>query len=311
MVDIKVNAISKHFNKKTVLYNISCSFPKGKLTSILGPSGCGKTTLLNCITGFLEPDVGFICFNNQEVNKVLMNKRKAPMVHQDLLLFPHMNVQDNISFGLRMAKMKSADIRRKTDFLILRRMGLQSEAFKYPYTLSGGQKQRVALGRALAIEPSVLLLDEAFSKLDTNLRKDMGKFVKCVQEEFKITTILVTQPKTLSVAEFLGKENIFPVIIKEGNYYLTEGVFPCGSIREGFGHIMLNQKDIIISNEGISGEIVEILYCGNRGYKYIIKDFGENIVYYSYNLLPYTIGKTIYLSIDFSMQCFIKKGKSC
>ena len=104
MVDIEVKAVSKQFNKKTVLENISCSFPKGQLTSVLGPSGCGKTTLLNCITGFLEPDRGSIYFNNQDIIEMPMGKRKAPMVHQDLLLFPHMNVYDNISFGLRMAK---------------------------------------------------------------------------------------------------------------------------------------------------------------------------------------------------------------
>ena len=87
--------------KRLFLNRISATFPKGKLTSILGLSGCGKTTLLNCITGFLEPDSGFIYFDNQEVNKLPMSKRKAPMVHQDLLLFPHMNVRENISFWLK------------------------------------------------------------------------------------------------------------------------------------------------------------------------------------------------------------------
>ena len=304
MVDIKIKAVSKEFNKKRVLDNINCSFPKGKLTSILGPSGCGKTTLLNCITGFLEPDTGSIYFDNQDIKKTPMGKRKAPVVHQDLLLFPHMNVYDNISFGLRMAKKNQDDIKKKTDFLIAR-MGLKEEVLKYPSMLSGGQKQRVALGRALAIEPAVLLLDEAFSKLDTNLRKGMGNFVKELQEEFKIAMILVThdqeesmilsdkiivmlageivqegtgqelfsKPKTLSVARFIGKENIFPVLKKEGNYYFKEGVFPGASSGQCSGHILIDNNKIDFSDEGILGEVIAISYYGNSGYQYIHKGF--------------------------------------
>ena len=335
MVDIKVKDISKSFNKKTVLNKICSSFPKGKLTSILGPSGCGKTTLLNCITGFLEPDAGSIYFDNQEVNKLAISKRKAPMVHQDLLLFPHMNVRDNISFGLRMAKEAPVEIKKKTDYLI-ERMGLEAEVLKYPSMLSGGQKQRVALGRALAIEPAVLLLDEAFSKLDTNLRNDMGKFVKGLQEELKITTILVThdqeesmilsdkiivmlegeiaqegtgkdlfsEPRTLSVAQFLGKENIIPVFKKEESYYFKEGVFPGASSGQGSGYLLLDNQDIKFSKEGISGEIIEISYCGSRGYKYKVKAFGENLFYNSHNPLPFGIGKIIHLTLDFSKAIF-------
>lgn len=335
MTEIKIENLTKKFNDLTVLNQVNCSFPKGQLTAILGPSGCGKTTLLNCVTGQLTPDEGLIYFGEAEMSKVPMGKRKAPMVHQELLLFPHMTVKDNINFGLRMAKVDTAIIEEKTNFLI-KRMDLVKEASKYPQTLSGGQKQRVALARALAIEPTVLFLDEAFSKLDTNLRIDMGQFVRAIQKEMGITTVLVThdqeesvalsdkiiimlngkiaqsgtpedifsKPKTLAVAKFLGKDNLLPATTVDGKIHFLEGAFLWEKANEGKGHVLIENKDICFRDRGISAQVMAIQYRGNNGYRYNLKAFGEDLVYNSHKPLPYQVGDQIFIAIDFENTVF-------
>lgn len=194
MSSIELKNISKSFNNKIVLNNINLVVEEGRLVSLLGPSGCGKTTTLKTIAGLLAPDSGDILFGGVSVLKVPVEKRGAVIVFQDYLLFPHLNVEENIEFGLKMAKMDKAS-RKKQVKKMLELVQLEGYEDKYTHELSGGQKQRVALARALAIEPKVILLDEPFSNLDMRLRESMRDFILEIQRKLNITTILVTHDK--------------------------------------------------------------------------------------------------------------------
>lgn len=191
---VKLVNMTKYFNDIKVLENINLDINKGEIISLLGPSGCGKSTTLKLIAGLLNPDKGDILFNNQSVLNLPTEKRNAVIVFQEYLLFPHMNVYENIAFGLRMKKMSKKEINYKVKELLYL-VKLNNYENKYPSELSGGQKQRVAIARALAVEPKILLLDEPFSNLDINLRNEMREFVSDIQSKKNITTILVTHDK--------------------------------------------------------------------------------------------------------------------
>ncbi|SFI27741.1 iron(III) transport system ATP-binding protein [Tindallia magadiensis] len=194
MSQIQLKGLYKKFQDRYVLKNINLSIKKGEFISLLGPSGCGKTTTLKAIAGLLEPDAGDILVNERSVLNIPVEKRGAVIVFQDYLLFPHLTVEKNIEFGLKMAKVNKR-IRREKTGEMLHLMELDGQQHKYPDELSGGQKQRVALARALAIEPKVLLLDEPFSNLDLRLRETMREFVCSIQKKLNITTVLVTHDK--------------------------------------------------------------------------------------------------------------------
>lgn len=191
---VKLVNMTKYFNDTKVLENISLDINKGEIISLLGPSGCGKSTTLKLIAGLLNPDKGDILFNDKSVLNLPPEKRNAVIVFQEYLLFPHMNVYENIAFGLKMKKVSKNEIDFKVKELLYL-VKLNNYENKYPSELSGGQKQRVAIARALAVEPEILLLDEPFSNLDINLRDEMREFVLDIQRKKNITTILVTHDK--------------------------------------------------------------------------------------------------------------------
>ncbi|HMM20702.1 MAG TPA: ABC transporter ATP-binding protein [Selenomonadales bacterium] len=191
MIKIALDRISKQYDRKTVLSRISLTVEAGELLSLLGPSGTGKTTLLKILAGLEDADAGDILFDGQSVRRLPPEKRKAVLVFQDYLLFPHLTVGENVGFGLKMAKQSASAVRTRVSEM-LQLVQLSGSENKYPRELSGGQKQRVALARALAIEPRVLLLDEPFSNLDVLLRHSMQELVFAIQRKLKITTILVT-----------------------------------------------------------------------------------------------------------------------
>jgi len=193
--------ISKSFGENKVLENFNISVEKGEFLTILGPSGCGKTTTLNILAGFLFPDKGEIWIGDREVSRIPSHKRNLAMVFQNYALFPHMNVYDNISFGLKIRKV-SKDIIYKKVFDMLNLVGLDFETYKerYPHQLSGGEQQRVSLARALIIEPEVLLLDEPLSNLDAKLRNNMRAEIKKIMEDIGTTTIYVTHDQEEALA---------------------------------------------------------------------------------------------------------------
>ncbi len=184
MSHVKLINLTKHFDKVEVLKNINLDIKEGEIVSLLGPSGCGKSTTLKIIAGILELDDGDILFDEKSVKNIPTGKRGVSIVFQEYLLFPHMNVFENIEFGLKMKKVSKKDRKEKVEELI-DLVKLRGYEDKYPSELSGGQQQRVAIARTLATNPKVLLLDEPFSNLDINLRNEMREFVLSLQKNYK------------------------------------------------------------------------------------------------------------------------------
>jgi ABC-type Fe3+/spermidine/putrescine transport system ATPase subunit len=193
---IELKNISKFFGNVKALEEISLSINEGELISILGPSGCGKTTLLRLIAGLEYPDSGQVEINgviNSIAEKFFIpaEKRNIGMVFQNLALWPHMTVAENIEFGLKIKKLSKNDIKNKVNE-VLGMVSLASAGNRYPSELSGGEKQRAALARAVAAEPRLLLLDEPFNSLDSNLRYEIRSEIKDILTRLKITAIFVT-----------------------------------------------------------------------------------------------------------------------
>ena len=199
---IRLNGISKAFDGETVLDNMSLEIHDKEFITLLGPSGCGKTTTLRIIGGFETPDAGDVFFDGKRINDLPPYKRQVNTVFQRYALFPHLNVFDNIAFGLRLHKCPDAEIKTKVKEM-LSLVNLKGFERRRVSTLSGGQQQRVAIARALVNQPKVLLLDEPLSALDLKLRKDMQNELKNIQHQTGITFIYVThdQEEALSMSD--------------------------------------------------------------------------------------------------------------
>jgi len=239
--------ISKHFGSLVAVQNVDLVIEPGEFICFLGPSGCGKTTLLRIITGFEQQTIGNLIYDGKVINDVIPQKRDFGIVFQSYALFPNMTVHQNIAFGLNMRKVpKRLSDERVSEILQL--VGLTEWERHYPSQLSGGQQQRVALGRAIAIKPRVLLLDEPLSALDAKIRLRLRTVIKKLQEELGITMIYVThdqeealamadrvvimrdgeirqigtpweiykEPKTSFIAEFVGISNFITAKKKNG-----------------------------------------------------------------------------------------------
>ena len=199
---IRLNGISKAFDGETVLDNMSLEIHDKEFITLLGPSGCGKTTTLRIIGGFETPDAGDVFFDGARINDLPPYKRQVNTVFQRYALFPHLNVFDNIAFGLRLHKCPDEEIRTKVKEM-LALVNLKGFERRRVNTLSGGQQPRVAIARALVNQPKVLLLDEPLSALDLKLRKDMQNELKNIQHQTGITFIYVThdQEEALSMSD--------------------------------------------------------------------------------------------------------------
>ena len=197
---IDLRDIVVEFDGERVLDGLNLTIKDGEFVTLLGSSGCGKTTTLRVIAGFLQPDSGTVLFDSKEINGVPPYLRPVNTIFQRYALFPHLNVYDNVAFGLKIRKLPKDEIRRKvTD--MLRLVNLEGFEKKDVTKLSGGQQQRVAIARAVINNPKVLLLDEPLSALDLKLRKDMQTELKNIQKELGITFIYVThdQEEALSM----------------------------------------------------------------------------------------------------------------
>lgn len=198
-VHLKITNVSKRFGDVQALDNVSIDIPKGSFTTFLGPSGCGKTTMLRTIAGFYEADQGQISIGDRLLNNVPSHQRNAIMVFQDYALFPHMNIRENIAYGLKIQKMpeqkRISRIEKTMQYL-----GIQGLGDRTPGQISGGQQQRVALARALVMEPEVLLLDEPLSNLDAKLRMTIRAELRQLQKRLGITTIYVTHDQAEALA---------------------------------------------------------------------------------------------------------------
>lgn len=250
---LELKNISKQYDNKEVLHNISLSITNGEFVTILGPSGCGKTTILRLVGGFESPDNGKIILNDQEITHLHANQRSTNTVFQNYALFPHLSVFENIAFGLKIKKLPKATISQKVQD-VLELVQLATYANKMPHELSGGQQQRIAIARAIVNEPKLLLLDESLSALDYKLRQAMQIELKQIQRKLGITFLFVTHdqeealsmsdtiivmnhgkieqigtpkeiyenPKNLFVASFIGQTNILDGHKQANSEYIIE-----------------------------------------------------------------------------------------
>ncbi len=209
-VEINIEHAVKRYNKNTIIPDLSIHIKNGEFFTLLGPSGCGKTTLLRMIAGFNTIEGGEIKFDQKVINDISAHKRNIGMVFQNYAIFPHLTVRQNVEYGLKLRKVKKAEMKRRVDE-ILDVVKITDYQERLPERLSGGQQQRVALARAIVIHPSVLLMDEPLSNLDAKLRVEMRSAIREVQKQVGITTVYVThdQEEALAVSDRIA-------VMKEG-----------------------------------------------------------------------------------------------
>jgi sulfate transport system ATP-binding protein len=205
---ITAQHITKSFGDFEALHDVSLEIPSGSLTALLGPSGSGKSTLLRVIAGLEVPDTGSVLIDDQDATGLPPQKRGIGFVFQHYAAFKHMTVFQNVAFGLSVRKRPKAEIEERVNEL-LGIVGLAGYAKRYPSQLSGGQRQRMALARALAVEPSVLLLDEPFGALDANVRAELRSWLRRLHDEVHVTTVLVThdQEEAMEVSDLIAVMN--------------------------------------------------------------------------------------------------------
>jgi iron(III) transport system ATP-binding protein len=206
---IRLNDIVVKFGDFTALHDINVHVKEGEFFTFLGPSGCGKTTTLRTITGFIQPVSGSVVVKDKDITHVPIEERNIGIVFQSYALFPTMTVYDNIAFGLKLKKLKKAEIAQKVND-IAKKVDLSEEQLKKAVSqLSGGQQQRVAIARALVTEPSIICMDEPLSNLDAKLRVQLRNELKQMQKDFGITTIYVThdQEEALTLSDHIAVFN--------------------------------------------------------------------------------------------------------
>ena len=310
---IDLQGISKDYDGTRVLNDINLYIRKKEFVTLLGPSGCGKTTTLRIIAGFEYPSSGQVLFEGKDISSIPPYKRKVNTIFQKYALFPHMNVQDNIAFGLKLKKMPKDEIRRRVEKM-LELVNLRGYGKRNVDALSGGQQQRVAIARALVNEPEVLLLDEPLGALDLKLRKEMQLELKRMQQSLGITFLYVThdqeealtmsdtvvvmrdgnilqigtpkliydEPANAFVADFIGESNILRgLMLRDELVHFSGNDFPC--VDAGFGEntpvdVVVRPEDIMIVGEDvgqISGIVQSVLFKGVH-YEMMI-DTGETV----------------------------------
>jgi len=297
---IELKNISIAFDGDQVLDNLNLDIRDGEFITFLGPSGCGKTTTLRIIGGFVEPDSGDVLFDSKKINGVPAYKRQVNTIFQRYALFPHLNVYENVAFGLRVSKTPKEEIDLKVKEM-LKTVNLSGFERRRVSSLSGGQQQRVAIARALVNSPKVLLLDEPLGALDLKLRKDMQNELKSIHDKMGITFIFVThdqeealsmsdrivvmdlgkiqqigtptdiynEPQNAFVADFIGESNIIDgIMVKDGLVKICGKEFDC--VDSGFAPnepvdvvIRPEDVDVVSTEEGIlTGTVTGITFKG-------------------------------------------------
>lgn len=314
---LELTNITKEFGKGQEVVravdNLNLVIEPGEFITFLGPSGCGKTTTLRMIAGFETPTAGAITLDGQNLSDLTPDKRPMGMVFQSYALFPHMSVHENISYGLKIQKLSSAEITQKvTD--VLHAMSLEKLANRAPNQLSGGQQQRVALARAMVVEPKVLLFDEPLSNLDAKLRGQMRAEIRKIQQSLGITSIFVTHdqdeamsvsdrivvmknavvqqvgtpqdiychPNSVFVADFIGRSNFIKVVAANAQGNGQSKVHALGQefvvashadANSGNSVLLVRPESVKVSREPVQGRINGIGSVSNVIY------YGEHVEY--------------------------------
>ena len=308
---LQLKNINKYFGKNHVIKNVNLNFEKGHFITFLGPSGYGKTTLLRMIAGFYEPDEGEILLNGKNIEKVPPYDRNTAMVFQEYALFPHMNVFDNVSYGLRVKKKSKDEIEKRVK-QALALMQLEGMEKRFPNQMSGGQQQRVAVARALVMNPEVLLLDEPLSNLDAKLRENVRVELRQIQQKMGLSTIYVThdqsealsmsdaivvlkdgivhqvgtpqeiyfEPKTAFVADFIGTTNLISLKGQSGNQVAYGGtVFTSSNpVKEGSEYVASVRpesaglsKNPVENQVNLKAHITNTMFLGEK-VRYFLRD---------------------------------------
>ena len=315
-----------------MLRGISLDIKSREFVTLLGPSGCGKTTTLRIIGGFEQPDSGDVFFEGKRLNDVPPYRREINTVFQHYALFPHLNVAENIAFGLHIKKMNPSEIKLKTREM-LSLVGLSGFEARDVTSLSGGQQQRVAIARALVCEPRVLLLDEPLGALDLKLRKDMQIELKRIQQRTGITFIYVThdqeealtmsdrivvmnhgviqqvgsptdiynEPENAFVADFIGESNIIDgVMLEDRKVEFCDREFEC--VDSGFGHntpvdVVIRPEDLrlVYAGDGLLQGVVESIVFKGVHYEMMVRT--EHFTFTVHSTMAEPVGKTVGLTV--------------
>ena len=345
---IKIEHLTKAFGDKVVLDDINLDIRRGEFITLLGPSGCGKTTLLRMIAGFLKPDAGVIMMEGNDISEVPPHRRPLNTVFQRYALFPHLNVYDNIAFGLKLNKVPSAEIESRVR-KALKMVSMTDYEDRDVNSLSGGQQQRVAIARAIVNRPKVLLLDEPLAALDLKMRKDMQMELKQMHQELGITFIYVThdqeealtlsdtvvvmsdgkiqqigtpidiynEPVNSFVADFIGESNILNgTMVRDREVEFIGHTFEC--VDEGFGNnapvdVGVRPEDIYIianaENAKFTGIVKSCIFKGVHYEMFVETDKGYELMLQDYN--AFEVDSTVGMFIKPSDIHVMHKERTC
>ena len=345
---IEFSNISKAFGDKKVLDDVSLFVKKGEFVTILGPSGCGKTTLLRILAGFGTADEGEIRIDGKDITKIPPHERPVNTVFQRYALFPHLNVYDNVAFGLKLKKVKDDEIEIRVR-KALKMVGMTDYEWRDVNSLSGGQQQRVAIARAIVNRPQVLLLDEPLAALDLKMRKDMQMELKDMHKTLGITFVYVThdqeealtlsdtivvmsegrvqqigtptdiynEPANSFVADFIGESNILNgTMIKDKEVEFIGHTFEC--IDEGFGQhtavdVVIRPEDIYVitntENAKFTGTVKSCIFKGVHYEMFVDTDKGFELMIQDYN--AFEVGSKVGMLIKPSDIHVMRKERTC
>ncbi len=339
---IELKGISKSFEDTMVLDNFDLTINQNEFVTLLGPSGCGKTTTLRIVGGFETPDEGRVYFEGQDITDVPPNKRHINTVFQKYALFPHMNVEQNIAFGLKISGKTDEYIRDKIKYA-LKLVNLDGYERRKIDSLSGGQQQRIAMARAIVNEPKALLLDEPLGALDLKLRQEMQYELIRLKNELGITFLYVThdqeealtmsdkvvvmnggyiqqmgtpeeiynEPENAFVADFIGDSNIIDSLMVEDKVVkIGDTIFEC--VDEGFGRnrpvdVMIRPEDIVIGKPGqgrVDGVVTHNIFIGVY---YEMEIEAGGLTWLAQNTTSYPVGTEVSIDvIPFNIQVMHK-----
>lgn len=341
LIDLK--NISKSFDDQLVLDDLNLYIRENEFLTLLGPSGCGKTTTLRILGGFETPDTGCVIFDDKDITKLPPNKRQLNTVFQRYALFPHMTIEENIAFGLKIKGQSKSYIDDKIKYA-LKLVNLDGYGHRMPDSLSGGQQQRIAIARAIVNEPKVLLLDEPLGALDLKLRQDMQYELIRLKNELGITFIYVThdqeealtmsdtivvmnqgyiqqigspekiynEPENAFVADFIGDSNIISSLMVEDKLVNILGVnFPC--VDTGFGNnkpvdVVIRPEDVVLSTDLSKGRVKGVVsHLIFKGVHYEMEVMANGFEWLVHSTGMFPVGTEVSIDVDpFNIQIMNK-----